>query len=117
MAYLKPKQTVFIANNGKPITATVNKVAFRKYLANVTDKETGKKKRKRKSMPFAVCEVKVSLDPTIPLGAEFLIAGYKLCHAVVQGERILTFRDTYATEFADQYGNEWVRKLIMEEEA
>ena len=49
MAYLKPNQTVFIANNGKPITATVNKVAFRKYLANVTDKETGKKKRKRKS--------------------------------------------------------------------
>ena len=115
MAYLKKDSSVFIANNGKPITALIKKVAFRKYLANVKDKETGKKVRKRKSMPFAVCEVKVSMDPTIPLGSEFLIAGYKLCHAVVQGERILTFHTTYATEFANEYGNDWVRKLIMEE--
>jgi hypothetical protein len=31
------------------------------------------------------------------------------------GEKILTFDNKYVAEFADQYGNEWVRKMITEE--
>jgi hypothetical protein len=53
MAYLKKDSSVFIANNGKPITALIKKVAFRKYLANVTDKKTGKKVRK--AQVYALC--------------------------------------------------------------
>ena len=73
MAYLKPEKMVFIANNGKPITCFINSVAFRKYIANVTDRKTGEKKKKRKSMPYAICEVKVSseqgreLSPTMQI--------------------------------------------------
>ena len=115
MAYLKPGYTVYILNNGKPIHSTVQKVAFRKYLANVTDKKTGEKKKKRKSMPFAICKVVMSSDSTIPLGAEFLIQGYKLRNVIMQGERILVLRTQYITEFAEQYGNEWVKKLITQE--
>ena len=115
MPYIKKDQTIFIANNGKPIYANVNKVAFRKYWGKVKDKKTGEIKSKRKSMPFAVCEVLLSCDPTIPVGAEFLIAGYQLCNVVMKGERILTFDKKYVAEFADAHGNDWVKKLIMEE--
>tara|TARA_Y100000310_G_scaffold267678_1_gene279757 strand:- start:524 stop:883 length:360 start_codon:yes stop_codon:yes gene_type:complete len=116
MAYLKPNNTVFIVNGGRPITSLVKKVAFRRYLANTRDRKTGKKKKKLKSMPFAICEVKVSADPAIPVGSEFLIQGYKLKNVVMKGERILVLHDQYITEFADRYGNEWVRKLIEQEQ-
>ena len=115
MAYLKPEQTIFIANNGKPVYSNVEKVAFRKYWGKVKDKNTGKWKRKRKAMPYAICKVQLSADPTITEGAEFTIAGYMLQHIVHKGERILTFDTKYVAEFADEYGNEWVRKLITEE--
>ena len=115
MAYLKPDTMVFIVNNGKPITCFIKKVAFRRYLANVTDKKTGKKQKKRKSMPYAICEVKISADPKVTVGAQFTIAGYQLRNVVMKGERILAFKDQYIADFADEYGNEWVNKLIMEE--
>ena len=115
MAYLKPEQTIFIANNGNPVYSNVEKVAFRKYWGKVKDKKTGKYKRKRKSMPYAICKVQLSSDPRIKEGAEFTIAGYMLRHVVMKGEKILTFDSTYVTEIADQLGNEWVRKLITEE--
>jgi len=115
MAYLKPDQTIFIANNGKPIYANVDKVAFRRYLGKVKDKKTGKMKKRMKSMPYALCKVQLSSDQSIPEGAEFSIAGYMLHHIVMKGERILTFESTYVTEFADKHGNEWVRKMITEE--
>ena len=115
MAYLKPEKMVFIANNGKPITCFINSVAFRKYIANVTDRKTGEKKKKRKSMPYAICEVAVSADPEVAVGAQFTIAGYQLRNVVIKGENVLTFDQKYAVDFADQYGNEWVRKLINEQ--
>jgi len=115
MAYLEPEKVVFIANNGKPITCFIKRVAFRKYIANVTDRKTGEKKRKRKSMPYAICEVAVSADPEVIIGAEFTIAGYQLRNVVMKGEKILTFDQKYVVDFADQYGNEWVRRLINQE--
>ena len=115
MAYLKPDTMVFIVNNGKPITCFIKKVAFRRYLANVTDKKTGKKKKKRKSMPFAICEVKISADPGIAIGSEFLIQGYKLRNVIMKGEKILVLQDKYIAEFSEEYGNEWVKKLILQE--
>tara|TARA_Y100000593_G_scaffold90764_1_gene177931 strand:+ start:145 stop:528 length:384 start_codon:yes stop_codon:yes gene_type:complete len=115
MAYLKKDQTVFIANDGKPIYANIDKVAFRRYLGKVKDKKTGKMKKKMKAMPYAICKVQLSSDQHIKEGAEFTIAGYMLRHVVMKGEQILTFDSTYVTEFADQLGNEWVRKLITEE--
>ena len=115
MAYLKKDQTVFIANNGKPIYANIDKVAFRRYLGKVKDKKTGKMKRKMKSMPYAICKVQLSSDTDIPDGAEFTIAGYMLRHVVMKGEKILTFDTQYVAQFADEYGNEWVRRMITEE--
>ena len=115
MAYLKPDTMVFIVNNGKPITCFIKKVAFRRYMANVTDKKTGKKKRRQKSMPYAICEVKVSADPKVIAGAQFTVAGYQLRNVVMKGEKILTFDQKYVVDFADQYGNEWVQRLINQE--
>ena len=66
-------------------------------------------------MPYAICKVQMSSDPKVAIGAEFTIAGYQLRYVVMKGERILTFDTKYVAEFADQYGNEWVRKLINEE--
>ena len=57
MAYIKPEQNIFFANGGRAITATITKIAFRKYWAKpYKDKKTGKMVKKQKSMPFAcVC--------------------------------------------------------------
>tara|TARA_R110000824_G_scaffold46748_6_gene133966 strand:- start:182 stop:556 length:375 start_codon:yes stop_codon:yes gene_type:complete len=117
MAYLKPKQTIFIANNGLPIYSLVEKVAFRRYRGKYTDRKTGEKKTKWKSMPYAVCKVKMSSDPEVPIGREFLIAGYKLRNVTMKGESILAFHDQYIAEWAEQYGNNWVQKMILEEQA
>ena len=115
MAYLKPNQTVFIANNGQPIFSNIEKVAFRKYWGKKKDKKTGKLVRARKSMPYAICKVQISSDPDISVGAEFTIAGYQLRNVIMKGEKILTFDTKYVAEFADQYGNAWVRRMITEE--
>ena len=115
MAYLKPKMTVFIANHKQPIYANVEKVAFRKYWGKKRDKETGKMVRARRSMPYAICKVQLSSDPSIPLGAEFTIAGYMLRNVVHKDEKMLAFDSQYVAEFADRHGNEWVRKMITEE--
>ena len=114
MAYLKPNLLIFIQNNKQPITAIVQKVAFRKYWGKGKDKE-GKKVRKQRSMPYAICSVITSKDPDIPTGAEFTIAGYMLQNVTVKGETSLAFHSKYVAEFADKHGNEWVRQMINEE--
>ena len=115
MAMIKPDMQVFFANNGKPITATISKVKFRRYYAKVTDIRTGKKKSKAKSMPLAVCKVILSLDPSVQVGEEFVIAGYKLQNVVIKNERMLTFKNDFIADYAKDYGNEWVRRLINED--
>ena len=115
MAFLKPKMTVFMANNGQPIYSTIEKVAFRKYWGKKRDKETGKMVRARRSMPYAICKVFMSSDTAIPTGAQFTIAGYQLRNVVMKGEKILTFDQKYVADFAEEWGNEWVRKMILEE--
>ena len=77
MAYLKKDQTVFFAQGN--ITSIVEKVAFRKYLTKPRlDKKTGEHKRKWKAMPYAICKVLMSDDKLVPVGEQFLIAGYRL---------------------------------------
>ena len=115
MAYLKPEQTVFIANNGQPIYSVIEKVAFRKYWGKRRDKETGKMGKARRSMPYAICKVFMSSDTTIPIGAQFTIAGYQLRNVVMKGEKILTFDQKYVADFAEEYGNQWVKLMILEE--
>ena len=115
MAYLKPNQTVFIANNGQPIYSLIEKVAFRKYWGKKKDKQTGQWKKARKSMPYAICKVEMSSDPDIPIGSQFTIAGYQLRNVTMKGEKILTFDQKYVVDFAEEYGNQWVRRLILEE--
>ena len=112
MAMIKPDMQVFFANNGKAITATITKVKFRRYYAKVTDIRTGKKKSKAKSMPLAVCKVILSLDPSVSVGEEFIIAGYKLQNVVIRNERMLTFKSDFVADYAKDLGNEWVRKVI-----
>ena len=69
MAYIKPDMNVFFGNNGLAVTATIDKIAFRKYWAKpYKDKKTGKMVKKQKSMPFACCRVILSLDPTVKVG-------------------------------------------------
>ena len=113
MAMIKANMQVFFANNGRPITATVSKVKFRRYLSKFKDKNTGK--RKTKSMPLAVCKVILSLDPSVQVGEEFVIAGYKLQNVVIKNERMLTFKNDFVADYAKDYGNEWVRRLINED--
>ena len=116
MAYIKPQQNVFFANGGRAITATITKIAFRKYWAKpYKDKKTGKMVKKQKSMPFACCKVILSLDPSVQVGEEFLIAGYKLENVVIQNERMLTFKNDFVAEYAKDYGIEWVRRIINED--
>ena len=71
--------------------------------------------RARRSMPYAIFKVELSSDPSIPLGAEFTIAGYMLRNVVHKDEKMLAFDTQYVAEFADRHGNEWVRKMITEE--
>jgi hypothetical protein len=87
MAYLRPNTTIFMQNNGQPIYSIIEKITFRKYW--------GKRKDK---------------------GAKFLIPGYQLRNVTMKGEKILCFHDKYSAEFAQEYGNEWVKTLIAEEE-
>ena len=115
MAYIKPNMSVFFANKGKPITAVVEKLSFRRYFATVKDKQTGQSKRKTKSMPFACCKVILSSDPSVLVGEQFLIAGYKLQNVVMKNERMLTFKSDYVAEYAKDLGNEWVRRIINED--
>jgi len=115
MAMIKADMQVFFANNGKAITATIQQVKFRRYYAKVTDKTTGKKKSKAKSIPLAVCRVILSLDPAIKVGEEFVIAGYKLQNVVIKNERMLTFKSDFVADYAKDFGNEWVRRLINED--
>ena len=104
-----------MANNGQPIYATIDKVAFRKYWGKKRDKKTGQMVRARRSMPYAICSVKMSSDTQIHTGAQFTIAGYQLFNVVMKGEKILTFDQKYVGEFADEYGKEWVKRMILEE--
>lgn len=112
MAYIKPNMSVFFVNGNKHVISTVTKVSFRKYWGAIVDKKTGKKVKKHKSMPFACCRVLYSSDPTVSVGEEFLIAGYKLQNAIVKDEKGLTFKGDFAAEYAKEYGNEWVRRII-----
>tara|TARA_R110000868_G_C10389443_1_gene720182 strand:- start:158 stop:523 length:366 start_codon:yes stop_codon:yes gene_type:complete len=115
MAYLKPKLLIFIKNDKQPITAIIKKVAFRKYWGKRKDKNTGKLVKARRSMPYAICKVMTSKDPEITLGAQFTIVGYKLQNVTIKGKTALAFHNKYEVEFADELGNEWVRRLILEE--
>ena len=116
MAYLKPETTIFMQNNGQAIYGIIENVTFRRYWGKRKDKNTGQMVRARKSMPFAVCTVSMSSDSDIPIGAKFLIPGYQLRNVTMKGEKILCFHDKYSAEFAQEYGNQWVRRLIAEEE-
>jgi len=116
MAYIKPEMNVFFANSGHPIQAVIKRIAFRKYWAkSYKDKKTGKTVNKQKSMPFAVCEVIISAEPTVRVGEEFLIAGYKLQNVIIKNEKMLTFKSDYIAEYAKEHGNEWVRRIINED--
>ena len=66
-------------------------------------------------MPYAICEVVMSQDSAVSIGAEFTIAGYMLQNVTVKGETALAFYSKYEVAFADDYGNEWVRHLINQE--
>lgn len=114
MAYLKPNQTVFFAQGN--ITSIVEKVAFRKYLSKpILNKETGERKRKWKSMPYAICKVLLSEDQAVPVGEQFLIAGYRLRKKFLQGKMILVMDNEYIADYENEWGNRWVSKMIQQE--
>jgi hypothetical protein len=114
MAYLKPQQTVFFAHGN--ITSIIEKVAFRKYLTKPKlDEKTGERKRKWKSMPYAICKVLLSEDARVPIDSNFLIAGYRLKKKFLQGSMVLVMDNEYVADYEKEYGNEWVSRMIEEE--
>ena len=114
MAYLKPKQTVYFAQGN--ITSIIEKVAFRKYRTKpILDKKTGERKRKVKSMPYAICKVLMSDDSRVPAESNFLIAGYRLKKKFLQGNMVLVMDNEYIADYEKEYGNEWVSKMIEQE--
>ena len=111
MAYLKTNQTVYFAQGN--ITSIVEKVAYRSYLTKPRlDKETGERKRKRKKMPYAICKVLMSEDLKVPIDTNFLIAGYRLQKKFLQGNMVLVLDNEYIADYENEYGNEWVSKMI-----
>ena len=114
MAYLKPQQTVFFAHGN--ITSIIEKVAFRKYLTKPKlDEKTGERKRKWKSMPYAICKVLLSDDSRVPVDTNFLIAGYRLKKKFLQGSMVLVMDNEYVADYEKEYGNECVSKMIKQE--
>ncbi len=114
MAYLKSKQTVFFAQGN--ITSTIEKVAFRKYLTKPKlDNKTGERKRKWKSMPYAICKVLMSEDSKVPADSSFLIAGYRLKKKFLHGSMVLVMDNEYIADYEKEHGNEWVSKMIEQE--
>ena len=114
MAYLKPQQTVYFAQGN--ITSIIEKVAFRRYLTKPKlDKKTGEKKRQWKNMPYAICKVLMSEDPKIPMNTKFLIAGYRLNKKFFHGSLVLVMDNEYVASYEEEYGNEWVSRMIEHE--
>jgi len=113
MAYLR-KDDVVMINSGGSIQSIVVDVQFRRYAKFYKDKKTGERKKRWKAVPFAVCKVFNTTMSDVKAGSEFVIAGYKLKNTSKDGEKILILQDKYLAEFADNYGNEWVAKLIEE---
>ena len=114
MAYLKKDQTVFFAEGN--ITSIVEKVAFRKYLTKPRlDKKTGEYKRKWKAMPYAICKVLISEDESVPMGEQFLIAGYRLHEKYLQGKMVLVMGNEHVADYQNEYGHRWVSKMIQQE--
>ena len=111
MAYLKPKKTVYFAQGN--ITSIIEKVAYRTYYTKpMLDKETGERKRKRKKMPYAICKVLMSDDVKVPIETKFLIAGYRLKNKFLSGDMVLVLDNEYIADYENEYGNEWVSKMI-----
>ena len=111
MAYLKPKKTVYFAQGN--ITSIIEKVAYRTYYTKpMLDKETGERKRKRKKMPYAICKVLMSDDIKVPIETKFLIAGYRLKNKFLSGDMVLVLDNEYIADYENEYGNEWVSKMI-----
>jgi len=114
MAYLKKDQTVFFAEGN--VTSIVEKVAFRKYLTKPRiDKKTGEYRRKWKGMPYAICKVLISDDESVPMGEQFLIAGYRLQQKYLQGKMVLVMGNEHVADYENEYGNRWVSAMIKQE--
>jgi len=106
MAYLHKNDIVMIRTGESMIQARVVDMQFRRFRSQWKDKKTGEKKRRWKSVPYAVCEVFLGA----PAGTEFLIPGYKLRNEVKDGEKLLVLRNQYAAEF----DGAWVNKMLSE---
>ena len=113
MAYLRKDDVVMIKSDGS-IQSIVVDVQFRRYAKFYKDSKTGERKKRWKAVPFAVCKVFNTTMSDVKAGSEFVIAGYKLKNTNKDGEKILILQDKYLAEFADNYGNGWVTKLIEE---
>ena len=107
MAYLKKNDLVIIPRaGGGNLQARVVDMQFRRFKKTWQDKASGEYKSRWKSVPYAICSVFAGG----PVGAEFLIPGYKLKGEKKQGESILVLRDKYAAEFNE----DWAKKIITE---
>ncbi len=114
MAYLKKEDMVIIRNNDCTIQSLVVDLQFRRFSSWKKDKQTGKTRKRWKSVPYAVCKV-FSCKGTTDVGidSEFVIPGYKLKNIKKDGASLLILRDKYAAEFQDSYGLNWVTAMVQ----
>ena len=116
MAYLRKSDLVLIKHGGT-VQSLVVDIQFRRFRKSFKDKKTGEKKYKWKSVPYAVCKVFNSTIEDIKIGAEFVIAGYKLRNIDKDGTTALILDSKYIAEYETGYGNEWVKRLLEESKA
>jgi hypothetical protein len=57
----------------------------------------------------------MSDDNLVPVGEQFLIAGYRLQKKYLQGKMILVMNNEYVADYENEYGNRWVSKMIQQE--
>ena len=66
-------------------------------------------------MPYAICKVMMSEDQLVPVGEQFLIAGYRLRKKYLQGKMILVMNNECVADYENEWGNRWVSKMILQE--
>ena len=57
----------------------------------------------------------MSDDSRVPIDSNFLIAGYRLKKKFLQGNMVLVVDNEYIADYEKEYGNEWVSKMIEQE--
>ena len=113
MAFVKKQDLVVFNLEKGRIKALVTDIQWRKFRKAYKDKQTGEKKIKLKSVPYAICTITGSNIEPYNIGTQFIIAGYKLKSHTMFGEKCLMLSNQYIAEF-EHDGESWVIDMLNE---